>query len=162
MKKSSSKTLSAAPGAHTGYEVILSGLVELLESARRVSARAVNTIMTATYWEVGRRIVEHEQHGKKRAGYGEALLERLSADLTARFGRGFSRQNLHKYRQFFLSYPAENIRPTLSGEFIAPGGNRRTGLANLTCTQHRQLLSIAVVRLRAPARAAQRGSEKVL
>jgi len=75
--------------------------------------------MTATYWEVGRRIVEHEQHGKKRAGYGEALLERLSVDLTARFGRGFSRQNLHKYRQFFLSYPAENIRPTPSGKLLS-------------------------------------------
>ncbi len=131
MKKPFSKTLSAAQSAQAGYDVVLSSLVDLLESARRLSARAVNTIMTASYWEIGRRIVEQEQHGKRRANYGEVLLERLSADLTARFGRGFSRQNLHKYRQFFLSYPAENIRstlsgtlpsekrPTLSGEFVA-------------------------------------------
>jgi len=50
--------------------------------------------MTHTYWEVGRRIVEHEQHGKKRAVYGEALIERLALDLTGKFGRGFSQSNL--------------------------------------------------------------------
>ena len=119
MKKRVSKT-AVAPLA--GYDAILSGLVDLLESARRISARAVNAVMTATYWEVGRRIVEFEQGGKKRAEYGEMLLERLSADLTVKFGRGFSRQNLHKYRQFFSSY--RQIRPTVSGEFI--GGNRPT------------------------------------
>jgi len=74
-------------------------------------------VVLPSYWEVGRRIVEFEQRGKKRAEYGEALLERLATDLTKRFGRGFSRQNLHKYRQFFLAYP--EIRPTASGEFIA-------------------------------------------
>jgi hypothetical protein len=46
-----------------------------------------NAIMTHTYWEVGRRIVEHEQHGKKRAVYGEALIERLALDLTGKFGK---------------------------------------------------------------------------
>jgi predicted nuclease of restriction endonuclease-like (RecB) superfamily len=121
MKKSVSKT-AAAPLA--GYDTILSGLVALLEGARRISARAVNSVMTATYWEVGRRIVEFEQGGKKRAEYGEMLLERLSADLTAKFGRGFSRQNLHKYRQFFLNYP--EIRPTVSGEF---SGKKRPTLS---------------------------------
>jgi len=44
-----------------GYDTILSGLAKLLESARRASARATNAIMTATYWEIGRRIVEYEQ-----------------------------------------------------------------------------------------------------
>ena len=52
-------------------------------------ARAVNAIMTATYWEIGRRIVEFEQGGEARAGYGEQLLERLADDLTQRLGRGF-------------------------------------------------------------------------
>ena len=114
MTKRVSKTATASLA---GYDTILSGLVALLESARRISARAVNAVMTASYWEVGRRIVEFEQGGKKRADYGEMLLERLSADLTARFGRGFSLQNLYKYRQFFLTFP--EILPTVSGEFIA-------------------------------------------
>jgi hypothetical protein len=62
------------------YANVLSEIADLLESARRTSARTVNTIMTATYWEIGRRIVEFEQSGGKRAQYGKALLKRLSED----------------------------------------------------------------------------------
>jgi predicted nuclease of restriction endonuclease-like (RecB) superfamily len=102
------------PPPAIGYEAMMSGVVELLEQARRTSARAVNTIMTATYWDIGRRIVEHEQAGKKRAGYGEDVLRRLSLDLTSRFGRGFSRQNLQRFRVFYLSYPPERICSTVS------------------------------------------------
>ena len=54
------------------YDEVLSGVVELLEQARHTAARAVNAIMTATYWEIGQRIVEFEQGGEARAGYGEA------------------------------------------------------------------------------------------
>ena len=102
MKRSVSKTTTTGLA---GYDTILAGLVDLLEGARRISARAVNAVMTASYWEVGRRIVESEQGGKKRADYGEALVERLSGDLSAKFGRGFSLQNLYKYRQFFSPSP---------------------------------------------------------
>ena len=76
-----------------------------MESARRVSARAVNPIMTATYWEIGRRIVESEQQGRRRAGYGEALLKNLAFDLTAQFGRGFGLANLKNIRKFYLTWP---------------------------------------------------------
>jgi predicted nuclease of restriction endonuclease-like (RecB) superfamily len=81
------------------------------------AARNVNALMTASYWEIGRRIVEAEQKGKRRAGYGEQLIERLSLDLTRQFGRGFSRQNLQQMRQFFLIWTPEKIRQTPSGEF---------------------------------------------
>lgn len=74
--------------------------------------------MTATYWEVGRRIVEFEQGGQERAAYGEALIERLSADLSARFGRGFSRQNLWQMRLFYTAWSADQIPQTLSGESV--------------------------------------------
>jgi len=100
--------------ATTGYDAMFLGVVDLLEQARRTSARAVNTIMTATYWEIGRRLVEHEQAGKKRAGYGEDVLRRFSLDLTARFGRGFSRQNLQRFREFYFSYPPGRICSTVS------------------------------------------------
>lgn len=99
-----------------GYDSVLADMVGLLESARLASARTVNAIMTATYWEIGRRIVECEQGGKGRAAYGEELLKRLSADLTRRFGRGFSRQNLQQMRQFYLTYPPDRICQTVSGE----------------------------------------------
>ena len=86
------------------YDRLISGISELLETARRASARAVNAVLTATYWEIGRRIVEFEQSGKPRAGYGEELLARLSKDLTAKHGRGFSRQGLQKMRAFYLGW----------------------------------------------------------
>src|SRR5277367_3330919 len=99
------------------YESILAEVVALLESARRASARAVNAVMTATYWRIGWRIVEHEQRGQKRAGYGEQLLERLSSDLAARFGRGFSLRNLRSFRAFYLAWP---IRQISSAELSNP------------------------------------------
>ena len=69
--------------AAAGYNSVLTEVVRLLEDSRRTSARAVNAVMTATYWEVGRQVVESEQAGGKRAGYGKELLKRLSSDLTA-------------------------------------------------------------------------------
>ena len=95
------------------YSQLFTAVGDLLEQARKYSARSVNAVMTSTYWEVGRRIVEHEQQGKKRARYGEALIERLALDLTARFGRGFSQSNLWQMRDFYLAWP---ILQTASGE----------------------------------------------
>ncbi|EKL0658110.1 YhcG family protein [Pseudomonas aeruginosa] len=114
----SKKTLPAAGKSPTalpaGYAGIHGGIVELLDAARQAAARSVNALMTASYWEIGRRIVEAEQQGKRRAGYGEQLIARLSADLTARFGRGFSADNLENMRRFFLAYPRSVISETPS------------------------------------------------
>jgi predicted nuclease of restriction endonuclease-like (RecB) superfamily len=98
------------------YGRLVSDISGLLEQARRTAARSVNSILTATYWEVGRRIVEFEQGGKARAEYGERLLVQLAEDLTARHGRGFSRQGLQKMRSFYLEW---EICPTPSGKFEA-------------------------------------------
>jgi hypothetical protein len=84
---------------------LIGSLTKLLEEARRAAARSVNAVITATYWEIGRRIVGYEQAGKKRAAYGTALLQQLSVDLTARFGRGFSERNLEQMRSFYLGWP---------------------------------------------------------
>lgn len=100
----------------SNYEGLVADLSQLLEDARRVSARAVNTVITATYWEFGRRIVEFEQGGEKRAGYGEGLIDRLADDLSRRFGRGFSYPNLSKFRQFYLAYSDKLILSTSSRE----------------------------------------------
>jgi hypothetical protein len=91
-----------------------SSIVELLNAARQTAARNVNALMTASYWEIGRRIVEAEQKGRRRAGYGEQLIERLSLDLTQRFGRGFSADNLEHMRTFYVRYPPSAISETLS------------------------------------------------
>jgi DUF1016 N-terminal domain len=76
------------------YDSILGDIAKVIDDARRSSARSVNSIMTAAYWLIGRRIVEFKQSGESRAEYGTSLLRRLSADLTTRFGRGFSVDNL--------------------------------------------------------------------
>lgn len=99
------------------YSSLVVDITKLLEQSRRVSARSVNAIMTATYWEIGHCIVKFEQKGKKRAEYGKAVMERLSLDLSSKFGRGFSRQNLQQMRQFYLSFPSERICQTPSGKF---------------------------------------------
>src|SRR5437762_9283069 len=94
MKKPNPKAISLKLSVE--YGGLIGGIAELLEAARRNAARAVNALMTATYWEIGRRIVEFEQRGKKRAEYGEELLQRLAQDLTAKFGRGFSYPNVNR------------------------------------------------------------------
>jgi predicted nuclease of restriction endonuclease-like (RecB) superfamily len=119
LKKSTLDLTPMPPAKSTStanYEGLVADLSRLLEDARRVSARAVNTVMTATYWEFGRRIVEFEQGGEKRAGYGEELIKRLADDLGRRFGRGFSYPNLSKFRQFYLAYPDKVILSTASRE----------------------------------------------
>src|SRR5262245_57091567 len=90
--------------ALAGYDDVLGGIAAVLEASRRATARAVNALMTATYWEIGRRIVEFEQGGEEQAVYGEVLVNRLAADLTQRFGRGFSKSNLYQMRSFYLAY----------------------------------------------------------
>ena len=98
------------------YPSIFGDVSRIIDAARRSAVRSVNAVMTAAYWLIGHRIVEFEQSGEKRAEYGTALIERLAADLTQRFGRGFSRQNIQQMRLFYLSYPSEQIQQTVSGE----------------------------------------------
>lgn len=99
---------------NSDYGAVHGDIIALLETARRTAARSVNALMTATYWKIGRRIVEFEQGGAGRASYGQALLKRLSADLSAQFGRGFGTDNLEQMRLFYLAYPPDQISETLS------------------------------------------------
>ena len=101
-----------------GYSTILSDVAGLLESARRVSVRATNAIMTATYWEIGRRIVEYEQEGMDKAEYGKKIIERLSFDLTKRFGRGFSKRNVEQMRLFYVYWPIAQTLSAQSGKSL--------------------------------------------
>jgi predicted nuclease of restriction endonuclease-like (RecB) superfamily len=110
------KTTDPVPAVTAAYGTLVSGISALLDQARRAAARAVNSLLTATYWEVGRRIVQFEQGGKARAEYGEALLKRLGADLAAEHGRGFSERNLLKMRAFYLGW---EISPTPSAKLQA-------------------------------------------
>jgi len=88
----------------------------VLDAARAGAYRAVNTVMVEAYWHVGRLIVEHEQGGRARAAYGQAVLEELSQRLTADFGRGFDTTNLRKMRQFHRMF---EIRDAVRLESVA-------------------------------------------
>lgn len=91
-----------------------SEIKELLTKARNKVYQTINTAMTQTYFEIGRRIVEEEQGGKDRAQYGKALLKNLSLELSKEFGKGYSVQNIKNMRQFYLVYQKCQ---TVSGKF---------------------------------------------
>jgi hypothetical protein len=97
------------------YNDLLGRIAEILAEARTKVVREINRTQVLAYWEIGKEIVEFEQKGKARGGYGEQLIERLSADMTQKFGRGFSPTNLKMMRLFYQNFP---IRQTLSDESI--------------------------------------------
>lgn len=96
----------------TEYSAIRAGIFDLLRNARAISARTINAVMTATYWEIGRRIVESEMRGERRADYGERLVERLAVDLSGQFGRGFGKASLWRMRGFYQAWPDKKILAT--------------------------------------------------
>jgi predicted nuclease of restriction endonuclease-like (RecB) superfamily len=102
------------------YNNIRAEIVELLNAARSAASRSVNAVMTATYWEIGRRIIQSEQAGEKRAEYGDVLIQRLAKDLSASFGRGFGSRNLAQMRSFYLAWPYDKILQTLSAKSSIP------------------------------------------
>lgn len=91
--------------ATQNYGQLLDTISSAYERGRGRAINAVNIELVQTYWEIGHYIVEFEQAGMQKADYGKGLLEQLSKDLTLQHGRGFSRSNLIRFRQFYLMYP---------------------------------------------------------
>lgn len=94
---------------------------EILESARAGVARTVNTMQVVANWLIGREIVEEEQRGRKRAGYGQHLVAELSRRLTSDFGKGYSVTNLEHFRDFYITYPdliPAQISHAVRGELV--------------------------------------------
>jgi hypothetical protein len=129
MPKKSSQSITPAKGKSvaTNYDTILAGLVELLDSARHTAARAVNSVITTAYFQIGQRIVELEQGGSRKADYGEQLVDRLAYDLTQRYGRGFGRRNLFQMRSFYLTY--NGIVQSVSAQFDSTSLSRQFPLS---------------------------------
>ena len=117
--------------AEARYQSMFGDVSRILDDARGSAARSVNAVMTAAYWLIGRHVVEFEQQGKERADYGGEIIERLSADLAGRYGRGFSARNVWQMKAFYLAWPilqtasAESdggaIPPTASAELSLAG-----------------------------------------
>jgi hypothetical protein len=89
----------------TTENIFYAEIRELLQLSRRVAYQAVNTVMVNTYWQIGKRIVEQEQHGESRANYGDYLIMNLSRYLSDTLGKGFSEANLRNMRQFYIIFP---------------------------------------------------------
>ena len=83
---------------------LLKQAVELIQTARQQVVRQTNSLMVFTYFHLGKLIVEQEQGGERKAAYGEEIIKQLSAELTAKFGQGFSERNLEQIRLFYLMY----------------------------------------------------------
>lgn len=109
-------TVLTPPQHADDYQQIHDGIIRLVDTAHTETVRSINALMTATYWEIGRRIVEFEQGGEARAAYGTQLIERLSTDLSLRYKRGFSTRNLWQMRTFYLCFQYIKIPQTASAE----------------------------------------------
>lgn len=92
----------------TPYEDIYSEIKETLLLSRNQAYSAVNFAMVQAYWQIGRIIVEHEQDGNARAGYGKSVLQELSSRLTKDFGKGFSVRTLQQMKKFYVIFPNTN------------------------------------------------------
>lgn len=87
------------------YEKLLTDIGVAIIAARQNAVRAINIQLVKANWEIGRNIVEFEQHGNERAEYGSDLLATLSKDLRLKYGKGFGRRNILDMRRFYLTFP---------------------------------------------------------
>lgn len=102
MKNNKAQTSkSQTPSAKSNYKTLVLGISDILAQGRKLAHQTVNSVLTMTYWHIGKQIVEFEQGGKERADYGSRLLKKLSSDLTKLFGNGFSERNLEQMRKFY-------------------------------------------------------------
>ncbi|MDP8052216.1 PDDEXK nuclease domain-containing protein [Pasteurella atlantica] len=88
-------------------------IAQIIEQVRKQVKQTVNSAMVQCYWDIGRLLVEDEQQGQQRAEYGKYVLQNLSEQLTALYGKGFTVRNLRNMRQFYLAFP---IRHSVSTE----------------------------------------------
>ena len=101
-------------GVMNNMDMLVAEIRAIMETARANVSREINTTMLATYWQVGRTIVESEQNGSLKAEYGKKLLPELSKRLTKELGKGYSRSNLQNMRLLYHEYP--EICQTPSGK----------------------------------------------
>lgn len=104
---------------------LLGELGDLIRQARQKVLRAVDTIQVQTCWQIGRHIVEFEQKGAQRAGYGKQLIALLAKDLTGQFGKGFDETNLWKMRLFYQIFNSRRTASRIELDPLPPPATRR-------------------------------------
>ena len=124
---------------------IYSDIKNILEQARVSAVRSVNFSMVVAYWKIGERISKEELKDKKRAGYGEKLIEELSRKLTKDFGKGFTSSNIRYMRLFYLAFPIYHAVRDKSIKYSKEGAGKNTFSrlrTELSWTHYRLLLSV--------------------
>ena len=86
------------------FKTLLDDVRHIIEKGLQEAYQGVDMVMVNTYWQIGRRIVEEEQHGEKRAEYGTQMMECLAEDLSIEYASGFTARDLRNYRQFYLYF----------------------------------------------------------
>ena len=81
----------------------------IIEQGKQQAYRAVGAAMIDTYWHIGKRIVDEEQHGQKRADYGSQLIDFLSNQLSKDYGDSYSPRYLRSFRKFYTIFPDYDI-----------------------------------------------------
>ena len=89
----------------TAFSQVVNDIKQIIDKGRNAAYAAVDATMIATYWNIGRRIVEEEQHGQERAQYGKELIKTLAKELTHEYGSGYSQRYLAYFRKFYLTMP---------------------------------------------------------
>ena len=92
-------------GIAIDFTRIVNDIKQIINTGRAAAYSAVDSTMIATYWNIGRRIVEEEQHGEERAQYGKELIKSLAKELTHEYGNGYSQRYLAYFRKFYLTMP---------------------------------------------------------
>ncbi len=124
--------------ANKSIEILYQNISSHIHSARQRVVQSVNTEMVKAYWKIGCDIVEEEQRGKAKAGYGAELIKLLSQRLTKEFGRGFGIATLENARKFYLVYSQQKsyaVRRKSDMTQFNPGLN-----LNLSWTHYRALM----------------------
>ncbi|TKB66659.1 MAG: DUF1016 domain-containing protein [Nitrospira sp.] len=122
------KVTRQSHGGAVQIQRLLADIRDLILSARQTVVRSVDTLQVLTSFEIGRRIVEHEQHGMSRAAYGKLVVEELATRLTTEFGKGFSKSNIEYMRRFYTLYRDRypSIAQTPSGQLALRGKAQTT------------------------------------
>ena len=94
--------------ALTNQDAFVGEIRTIIDNARSAAIRSVDFNRVQMYWNIGRRIVEEEQHGKERADYGTYLIKNLAKELEPEYGSGFGVRQLEQSRQFYRTYPIAN------------------------------------------------------
>ena len=91
------------------YTPFISEIKKLISAGQKTAYYVSNKVALLTYWQIGKRIIEQEQNGNKRAEFGAMLIDTLANELTKEYGKSYSKRNLQYMRQFYLSFPDETI-----------------------------------------------------